>query len=1321
MATINSLRQLVKTRIHFLSLTIFLISSVLTIEAWAQPLPDAEDPGFLSVIAGGADDGAGSPALTYPLDFWIAALDVDDQGRVYFENHGKIRRMDRDGNISDFSAGNNVVDLYIQGNKLYYIEGSDKIFRVDLGNGSTAFMTPVLPEEDTSYGNFSEIAVDSNENIYVYDCVILRIDSASGEATHFGNGCSFDSEPYESGVPASEADILVTDMAIDPADDSLLIADWLFNRISRIDPKSGIVTIVADEVIEGSDTISGTNRLFSLDILPQGDIVFTDGNSHLWTVSENSDTPVILAGDGISTTAGDGKSLLEASIQPHQVAVDNSGNIYSTSAIRRGIAGEIVDQRIRFLDLENDIVSSVIGAPGLLACQSPTDSLLQEMEGITVDTNGISYVMANSAILAVDTRLDVLYSVAGLYGTRGDSEDGEPAFGNPIAPDGVDILAVAPDEDIYFPEVDRLRRINHVSGLLETVTEGQFRWLDFSDHGALYAVRQYYRQSFDYIDEGIPDFVKIDVETGVVSTLVAGGELPVNAGEPASGRDFRSIADFSVDSNENIYLLLGDNQYGNDGVVSGIYVIDNESGLLNQLVNLDELDFRLSEGFWFNATSRLAFDEKQGLIYVTDLLSFSGPDVAVLRYTIESGEVVHFAGSDDADSFSENPLESEMHPIAVDLGPNGELYLIDRGDDSQYVLKISSSPGNTLLVPEDINSGANVGIAVARSGEWMAIGVPNSDSGNGSTGEVLVYRDNGCRPILRNRLKTPGGQTTHKLGQLVTFSGDALIVGSSEEQTQTTQSESSFLLGTFLLEDGNWQFDQDLTGLLPAGAGDSAMTLVSDGNRFAVGVTAANGGQGEVLVFDSKKLQAPSIVQSNSDVTRFGLSLAMSDGRLAIGANSNQGGGVAELFQYEGSSYQFLDVARGDAGRPAYAAALALNDQALYVGSPDASGGRVFGFTISDQSMQLSDTLKDPEDADNPSFGSALAIEDGVLVVGAPETNVAAVQSKQSQLETSGGSSKPNVIPGTGAIHIFGIKDGSGRGISGIRLFSLLASAAEAYGKSVDISNGRIVVGAPKTNNGRGTFESVGEVVNAAALSGLWYDPALEGEGFNVLVADAGLVVYFYGYDSEGERLWLVSETLTGEFGFGEDINLKVYKAREGEFVSPVSSSESLVEYGLLSLSFGSLTSARFTITGFDGGKFSSAVFLADAGANGAVFSGLWYDSQKDGEGFNVISGAPGTIIYYYGSSDNGERLWLISDLLSNDIEEGTTLKGKMFEATGGDFYHPAPTSTALKEWGSIEARFDDCNDGRFILSGSDGYKTSDVFKLAGVDGVECQ
>jgi hypothetical protein len=58
----------------------------------------------------------------------------------------------------------------------------------------------------------------------------------------------------------------------------------------------------------------------------------------------------------------------------------------------------------------------------------------------------------------------------------------------------------------------------------------------------------------------------------------------------------------------------------------------------------------------------------------------------------------------------------------------------------------------------------------------------------------------------------------------------------------------------------------------------------------------------------------------------------------------------------------------------------------------------------------------------------------------------------------------------------------------------------------------------------------VGEVIYASKLSGLWYDPTLDGEGFNVLVADAGMVVFFYGHDTNDERLWLASDTITGEF-----------------------------------------------------------------------------------------------------------------------------------------------------------------------------------------------
>jgi len=82
--------------------------------------------------------------------------------------------------------------------------------------------------------------------------------------------------------------------------------------------------------------------------------------------------------------------------------------------------------------------------------------------------------------------------------------------------------------------------------------------------------------------------------------------------------------------------------------------------------------------------------------------------------------------------------------------------------------------------------------------------------------------------------------------------------------------------------------------------------------------------------------------------------------------------------------------------------------------------------------------------------------------------------------------------------------------------------------------------------------------------------------------------------------------------------------------------------------------------------------------------------------------------------------LWLISDGMSNNLVDGASVTGRLYEAVGGDFDHPEPSATSLKDWGTIDARFDDCKTGRIILSGSDGDKTSSVIKLAGVSGAGC-
>ncbi len=111
------------------------------------------------------------------------------------------------------------------------------------------------------------------------------------------------------------------------------------------------------------------------------------------------------------------------------------------------------------------------------------------------------------------------------------------------------------------------------------------------------------------------------------------------------------------------------------------------------------------------------------------------------------------------------------------------------------------------------------------------------------------------------------------------------------------------------------------------------------------------------------------------------------------------------------------------------------------------------------------------------------------------------------------------------------------------------------------------------------------------ALAGLWYDPAANGEGYNVIVSNAGITVFFYGYSNAGERLWLLSSTIPADFAFGQTLNFDVFDGRDGTFDSVATAA--LDTWGSLSLIFNDCSNATFELTGVDGTKVSNAVVLA--------------------------------------------------------------------------------------------------------------------------------
>jgi len=264
---------------------------------------------------------------------------------------------------------------------------------------------------------------------------------------------------------------------------------------------------------------------------------------------------------------------------------------------------------------------------------------------------------------------------------------------------------------------------------------------------------------------------------------------------------------------------------------------------------------------------------------------------------------------------------------------------------------------------------------------------------------------------------------------------------------------------------------------------------------------------------------------------------------------------------------------------------------------------------------------------------------------------------------------------------------------------------------------------------GAGPDPDPGAVPANNAFTGLWYDPALDGEGFNIVTTAGGTIVYFYGSDDRGNRVWLISDLILGEIKTGVPVEAPMFESTGGVFPTPVASARGLSQWGTLNLLFSACDAGQSTLKGADGNKNSQLTKLAGVAGASCVegdapadspWAGLWYDPAKDGEGYNLIVSPIGRILYFYGFRSSGLRLWLVSDLIAETLAVGQTVVIKMYESTEGTFDTPAPSGEALVEWGTAEITVIDCDTIRIVLSGTDGNKTSNTVRLAGIIGAGC-
>ena len=121
---------------------------------------------------------------------------------------------------------------------------------------------------------------------------------------------------------------------------------------------------------------------------------------------------------------------------------------------------------------------------------------------------------------------------------------------------------------------------------------------------------------------------------------------------------------------------------------------------------------------------------------------------------------------------------------------------------------------------------------------------------------------------------------------------------------------------------------------------------------------------------------------------------------------------------------------------------------------------------------------------------------------------------------------------------------------------------------------------------------------------------------------------------------------------------------------------------------------------------------------NDLGMTGLFYDPNNPGHGFNFVVHGGGFTAYYYGHTATGERLWLMSETLDNDLQFNVAYELEMYEMVSGVFGLPELPATT---WGAITLLLADCDTGEASFSGLDGALEMDFVRLTSMPGIGCQ
>jgi len=483
--------------------------------------------GIISTIIGGRsddyppDDDVVIPEQTYPT-----AITSDAQGNIYIadKTNNRIQRISKYGIIT-IIAGTGIAGH----------------------TGDSGQATSAELKHPTG------IAIDHKGNIYIADLgnnCIRKINAKGRITTVAGTDTSGHTIPVKLNYPVS--------VAVD-IKGNLYIADEGNNCIQKIDRKGRITTIAGN----GKQGYSGDGGLAINAELgrPTGVAVDNNGNIYIADWLNNrirkvdaSGTISTFAGDGIAGYCGDGEDARKAElITPYAVSTDTQGNVY---------IADYGNHRIRKVNTKG-IISTIAGngVQNYFGDGGPaTNAELNSPSGIAVSKMGIIYCADKSGnfIHKIDTN-GIISIIAG-NGTKGFSGDGGLSIHSQVS--SPSLLTIDSVGTLYIADLgnQRIREINN-RGIISTIAgcgaigfSGDGSRATDAKMNAPYSISLNSKGDMLIADFGNQRIRKVD-RNGIISTIAGNGTIGYTGdGGTATNAQLNYPSDVVEDEAGNIYI-----------------------------------------------------------------------------------------------------------------------------------------------------------------------------------------------------------------------------------------------------------------------------------------------------------------------------------------------------------------------------------------------------------------------------------------------------------------------------------------------------------------------------------------------------------------------------------------------------------------------------------------------------------------------------------------------------------------------------------------------------------------------------------------------